>query len=287
MGTKIHPTAQVADGAEIGEDVVIGPSAVIGPHVKIGNGTRIGPLVVVDGHTSIGEENVIVGQASLGGAPQDLSYRGEPTMLKIGDRNTIREFVSINLGTVKGGGVTRIGSNNLIMACCHVAHDCDLEDNIVLSNGSGLAGHVKIGRNANLSGMCGVVHFVSVGEFSFLAGMTRQALDVPPYMIVEGHEGRVRGVNMVGLQRGGVPKPDQEALRVAHRRLFRGNTARGAVLEEMRAEEIESEYVKTLVASMTARENAVRGRAREVLRETYEVEGRELMKSMGVKGYED
>ncbi|MFT6830425.1 MAG: UDP-N-acetylglucosamine acyltransferase [Planctomycetota bacterium] len=287
MTTKIHHTAQVADGAEIGEGVIIGPSAVIGPHVKIGNGTRIGPLSVVDGHTTIGEENVIVGQASLGGAPQDLSYRGEPTRLEIGDRNTIREFVSINLGTVKGGGVTRIGSDNLIMACCHVAHDCELGDHIVLSNGSGLAGHVKIGRNANLSGMCGVVHFVTVGEFSFLAGMTRQALDVPPYMIVEGHEGRVRGVNMVGLQRGGVPKADQDALRQAHRRLFRGTTARGAVLEEMRGEEIESSYVQNLVASMTARENAVRGRAREVRREDFEVEGRALMKRMGVPGYVD
>lgn len=287
MGTKIHKTAQVADGAEIGEDVVIGPSTVIGPHVKIGNGTRIGPLVIVDGHTSIGEENIIVGQASLGGAPQDLSYRDEPTMLQIGDRNTIREFVSINLGTVKGGGITRVGSNNLIMACCHVAHDCQLEDNIVLSNGSGIAGHVRVGRNANLSGMCGVVHFVSIGEFAFLAGMTRQALDVPPYMIVEGHEGRVRGVNMIGLQRGGVPKEDQEALRDAHKRLFRGHTPIAAVLEEMRNESIASTYVQTLVEAMTARQNATRGRARELLRDKYEVEGRELMRSMGVKGYTD
>ncbi|MEL6906327.1 MAG: acyl-[acyl-carrier-protein]--UDP-N-acetylglucosamine O-acyltransferase, partial [Planctomycetota bacterium] len=164
MGQDIHHTAQIAEGAEVGDDVTIGPSAIVGPHVRIGRGTRIGPLVVVDGHTTIGEDNIIVGQASLGGPPQDLSYRGEPTMLEIGDRNTIREFVSINRGTVKGGGVTRIGSGNLIMACCHVAHDCEMEDNIVLSNSSGLAGHVKVGRNANLSGMCGIVHFVSIGE---------------------------------------------------------------------------------------------------------------------------
>ena len=285
MGTEIHPTAQVAEGAEIGEDVRIGPSAIIGPHVKIGNGTRIGPLVVVDGHTTIGEENIIVGQASLGGAPQDLSYRGEPTLLEIGDRNTIREFVSINRGTVKGGGITRIGSNNLIMACCHVAHDCELEDNIVLSNGSGIAGHVKIGRNANLSGMCGVVHFVSIGEFAFLAGMTRQALDVPPYMIVEGHEGRVRSVNFVGLERGGVPEADREALRRAHRRLYRTKSPLGAVLEEMRNEEIESPYVARLVAALTERENALRGRAREMRRESYEEVGRELMRKMDVPGF--
>ncbi|MEC8494566.1 MAG: acyl-ACP--UDP-N-acetylglucosamine O-acyltransferase, partial [Planctomycetota bacterium] len=217
MSGVIHPTAQIAEGAEIGEDVQIGPSAIIGPNVRVGARTRIGPLVVIDGHTTVGEDNVIVGQASLGGPPQDLSYRGEPTLLEIGDRNTIREFVSINRGTVKGGGVTRIGSDNLIMACCHVAHDCEMEDNIVLSNSSGLAGHVKVGRNANLSGMCGIVHFVTIGDFAFLAGMTRLARDVPPYMIVEGHEGRVRGVNTVGLTRGGVPEEDQEALKRAYR----------------------------------------------------------------------
>ncbi len=285
MGNLIHPTAQIAEGAEIGDDVTIGPSAIIGPHVKIGIGTRIGPLVVVDGHTTIGKENIIVGQASLGGAPQDLSYRGEPTFLEIGDRNTIREFVSINRGTVKGGGVTKIGSNNLIMACCHVAHDCELEDNIVLSNGSGIAGHVKIGRNANLSGMCGVVHFVSIGEFAFLAGMTRQALDVPPYMIVEGHEGRVRSVNYVGLERGGVSEAERDALRKAHRRLFRSHSPLSSILEEMRSETIESECVGRLVAALTARENATRGRAREMLRGEYEETGRSLMHRMGVDGY--
>ena len=285
MSGFIHPTAQIAEGAEIGEDVQIGPSAIIGPDVRVGARTRIGPLVVIDGHTTVGEDNVIVGQASLGGPPQDLSYRGEPTLLEIGDRNTIREFVSINRGTVKGGGVTRIGSDNLIMACCHVAHDCEMDDNIVLSNSSGLAGHVKVGRNANLSGMCGIVHFVTIGDFAFLAGMTRLARDVPPYMIVEGHEGRVRGVNTVGLTRGGVPEEDQEALKRAYRRLFRSAKPQSAALEEMRGEEHESTYVANLVKAMTDMEGAVRGRTREAQRDGFMELGRERMRSMGAPGY--
>jgi len=285
MSDRIHPTAQIAEGAEIGEDVTIGPSAIIGPNVKVGARTRIGPLVVIDGHTTLGEDNLIVGQASLGGPPQDLSYRDEPTMLEIGDRNTIREFVSINRGTVKGGGLTKIGNDNLIMACCHVAHDCELEDNIVLSNSSGLAGHVKVGRNANLSGMCGIVHFVEIGEYAFLAGMTRLARDVPPYMIIEGHEGRVRGVNVVGLARGGVSEEDQEALKRAYRRLFRGATPQSAVLEAMRAEEHSSPYVQRLVEYMTAIEGVVKGRSREALRDEYTEVGKQRMREMGVPGY--
>lgn len=285
MAQEIHKTAQVSEGAVIGDDVVIGPSAIIGPNVTVGRGTRIGPLVVVDGHTTIGEDNVIVGQASLGAAPQDLSYRGEPTMLEIGDRNTIREFVSINRGTVKGGGVTRVGSDNLIMACCHVAHDCEMEDNIVLSNSSGLAGHVKVGRNANLSGMCGIVHFVSIGEYAFLAGMTRLARDVPPYMIIEGHEGRVRGVNVVGLSRGGVSEEDQEALKRAYRRLFRAAQPQSAVLEEMRGEEHDSPYVARLVQAMSDMEGVVKGRTREAQRDAFGELGRKRMAEMGVPGY--
>ena len=287
MSQQIHPTAQIADGAELGDDVVIGPSAIVGPDVRIGDRTRIGPLVVVDGHTTIGEDNVIVGQASLGAAPQDLSYRGEPTMLEIGDRNTIREFVSINRGTVKGGGVTRVGSDNLIMACCHVAHDCELEDNIVLSNSTGLAGHVKVGRNANLSGMCGIVHFVSIGEFAFLAGMTRLARDVPPYMIIEGHEGRVRGVNAVGLARGGVEEEDQMALRGAYKRIFRGDEPQSAVLEKMRGEDHDSELVQRLVAAMSQMEGALRGRVREGQRDDFMEVGRKLMREMSVPGFEN
>ena len=176
--TDIHPSAQVAPGAELGRGVTVGPYSVIGPDVRIGDGTRIGPLVVIDGRTTIGEDNHIMGQASIGGPPQDLSYRDEPTLVRIGDRNTVREFVTINRGTVKGGGLTSIGSDNMIMACCHVAHDCELADHIVLSNGSGLAGHVKVESHANVSGMVGAVHFVTIGEYAFVGRMFANKLRV-------------------------------------------------------------------------------------------------------------
>ena len=144
MATKIHPTAVIAPGAELGDDVTIGPYAVIGSRVRIGEGTRIGPQVVIDGVTTIGRDNRILGQANVGGAPQDLSYEDEPTHLTIGDRNTIREFVTINRGTVKGGGRTTIGDDCLLMACSHVAHDCAIGNGVMLANNALLAGHVAV-----------------------------------------------------------------------------------------------------------------------------------------------
>ena len=221
MATMIHPTAVIHPGAALGVDVDIGPYTVVGPHVRIGDRTRVGPQVVIDGVTCIGEENVIVGQASLGSAPQDISYRGEATLLEIGDGNTIREFVTINRGTVKGGAITRLGNGCLLMACSHVAHDCDLEDQIILANNVMLAGHVRIGRGAILSGGTGAHHFVTIGEYAYVGGMTRVEHDVPPYMIVEGHRCRVRNVNAIGLQRAGFSEVDVESLRCAFRKLFR------------------------------------------------------------------
>jgi UDP-N-acetylglucosamine acyltransferase len=166
----------VSLGAELGDEVVVGPYAVIGPNVRVGARTQIGPLVVIDGHTTIGEDNLIVGQASIGAPPQDLSYRDEPTLTQIGDRNTIREFVSINRGTIKGGGLTSIGSDNLIMACCHVAHDCELEDKIVVSNGTGLAGHVKVCHNVNISGLTGVLTRVPLELINITSSSSRTCI---------------------------------------------------------------------------------------------------------------
>lgn len=267
--TDIHPTAQVAAGADIGPNVSVGPYAVIGPNVTIGEGTRIGPLVVIDGHTTIGEGNIIVGQASIGGPPQDLSYRDEPTLVRIGDRNTIREFVSINRGTIKGGGLTSIGSDNLIMACCHVAHDCELEDRIVLSNGTGLAGHVRVCHNANVSGMVGAVHFVTIGEFAFVGGLSRLSHDVPPYMIVDGDGGIVRNLNVVGLQRGGIEEDDIRALREAFKRLYRSGASRQSVVEEMLAERPSNPRVCRLLEHLSRTAEGLKGRYRESLRDEF------------------
>lgn len=269
MSHKIHPTAVVAPGAEIGDDVEIGPYCVVGPRVKIGDRTRIGPQVVIDGVTTIGEDNLIVGQAGLGGPPQDLSYKGEPTQLVIGNRNTIREFVTINRGTVKGGGVTQIGNDCLLMACSHVAHDCDLRDRIILANNALLAGHVFVGENANISGSSAAHHFVTIGAFAYVGGMTRMVQDVPPYMILEGHPSRVRGVNKIGLQRGGQTPEAVEELEVAFRRIYRTGNIRKHTLEELKAEFGGSRLVMNLVRALEDTEKGAKGRYRESRREEF------------------
>lgn len=266
MATKIHPTAVIAPGAEIGNDVEIGPYCVVGPRVVIGDRTRIGPQVVIDGVTRIGKDNVIMGQANLGGPPQDLSYKNEPTELEIGERNTIREFVTINRGTVKGGGRTKVGNDCLLMACCHVAHDCDLADRIIMGNNVLLAGHVKVERSANISGGAAAHHFVTIGCFCYVGGMTRMVQDVPPFIILEGHPSRVRGVNVIGMQRGGFAPEEVERLRGAFRRIWRSGNPRKRTLQELKREMQGSDALAHLVQSLENTEAGNKGRYREVLR---------------------
>ena len=191
----------------------------------------------------------------------------------IGDRNTVREFVTINRGTIKGGGVTSMGSDNLLMACSHVAHDCELEDRVILGNGALLAGHSRVERCANLSGMAGAVAFATIGAYAYVGGMTRIARDVPPYMIVEGHDARVRGVNLVGLQRNGVPEEEIENLRAAFKRIFRSGKPRRPILEEMRAEGPKSPFVRELLESMGRTEIGLKGRYRESRRKEFTAMG--------------
>jgi UDP-N-acetylglucosamine acyltransferase len=274
MVTRIHPTAVIAPGAELGSDVEIGPYTMIGSQVSIGDRTRIGPQVVVDGVTRIGADNSILGQANLGGPPQDFSYKGEPTELVVGDRNTIREFVTINRGTVKGGGITRVGNDCLLMACCHVAHDCELGDRVIMANGVLLAGHVLVGKGANVSGACAAHHFVTIGPYAYVGGMTRINVDVPPYIVYEGHPARVRGVNAVGLRRAGYEEPMIEELWHAYRRLFRSGEPRRLCLEALRRDPSTSELTHELVAAMERTELGLKGRHRESLRVEFERQGR-------------
>lgn len=269
MTNKIHSTAVIYPGAELGEDVEVGPYCVIESSVMIGDRTRIGPQVVIYGGTRIGEDNVIVGQASLGGPPQDLTYKGEPTQLTIGDRNTIREFVTINRGTVKGGGITQVGSDCLLMACCHVAHDCEIRDRVIMGNEVMLAGHVLVEEQANISGGAGSHHFITIGAFAYVGGMTRMPQDVPPYMIFEGHPGRVRKVNEIGLQRGGYSEPAIEELRAAFRRIFRSGLPRSHTLKELKNEMPDSPLVAHLIRSLENTERGTKGRYRESLREQF------------------
>ena len=274
MTTRIHDTAVIAEGAELGAEVSVGPYTVIGPCVRIGDGTRIGPQVVIDGVTTIGEDNHVLGQANIGGAPQDLTYEDEPTQVEIGNRNTIREFVTINRGTLKGGGLTRIGSDCLLMACSHVAHDCELGDHVLLANNVLLAGHVKVGDGAILNGAAAAHQFVTVGLNAYVGGLTRVIHDVPPFMILEGHPARVRKVNIIGLQRAGLSEEEIVEVRAAFRRIFRSGEPRQRVLCELEESE-PGPNVRLLIEALRRAELGHKGRHREALREEFQRLGAE------------
>ena len=278
MANQIHPTAVIDPSAELGEDVLVGPYVVINAHVHVGDRTKIGPQVVLGAFTSIGEDNSIHGQASLGGDPQDFTYGGEDTRLVIGDRNTIREFVTINRGTVKGGGITKVGSDCLLMACSHIAHDCDIGDGVILANNVLLAGHVKVGRRANISGSAAAHHFVTIGEFAYVGGLSRMVQDVPPYVILEGHPSRVRDLNKIGLRRGGLSEEEIAMLKDVFRLVFRTDKPRIQVCAELRdGPLIQSQHVAHLVESLENADKGHKGRYRELLRDEFARAGAELL----------
>jgi len=200
----IHPSAIVDSHAEIESGVEIGPFCVIGPHVKIRKGTEIMSHVRIEGHTSIGENNQIFPFTVIGAVPQDLKYNGEPTRVFIGDRNKIRESVTINLGTVQGGGETRVGNDNLLMAYVHIGHDSIVNNHCILSNGVGLAGHVVLDDYATLNGQTGVSQFVRVGKYAYVGGQSGLERDIPPFVIAHGSRPcSIKGANIVGLRRRG------------------------------------------------------------------------------------
>lgn len=199
----IHPTAIIAPGAQIDASVEIGPYAVIGQHVSIGAGTRVGPHTVIEGHTSIGRQNQIFQFASLGAAPQDKKYAGEPTRLEIGDNNTIREFCTFNVGTVQDGGLTRLGNDNWVMAYVHIAHDCIVGDHCILANNATLAGHISIGDHVFLGGLTAVHQFCTIGAHAMTAGGSIVVQDIPPYVTAAGNHAHPAGINSEGLRRRG------------------------------------------------------------------------------------
>jgi len=231
----IHPTALVHEGAQIAEGVQIGPYAVIGPHVRIGSGSVIGSHAVVDGHTTIGRGNRIFSFASVGQAPQDKKYAGEPTRLEIGDGNTIREFCTINTGTAQDEGVTRIGHDNWIMAYVHIAHDVRLGDHTVLANNATLAGHVHVGDWATIGGLTGVHQFVKIGAHAMIGFQGHVAQDVPPFMTADGHPLAVRAVNLTGLKRRGFSDDRLALVRRMHRLLYRESLTLAAAQERIAA----------------------------------------------------
>ncbi len=221
MSGSIHATAIVAPDAILGEDVEIGPYCVIGPGVEIGMRTRLGAHAAIHCHTRVGVDNVIHAFASIGDAPQDKKYRGEPTRLEIGDRNVIREFVTLNRGTTKDRGVTTIGHDNLFMSYSHVAHDCIVGDQCVLANCSTLGGHVVLGDWVIMGGFAGVHQFCKVGAHAFLANNAAVTRDVPPYVMAVGGPAKPHSINAEGLKRRGFSPQQIRNLRNAYRTLYR------------------------------------------------------------------
>jgi len=220
---NIHPTAVIDPRAQLDSSVIVEPYAVIDGPVKIGPETRIGAHTVVSGHTTLGARNTIGSFAIIGGPPQDIHYKGEPTELIIGDGNQIREYVSIHRATVKASGKTLIGNNNMIMAYCHIAHDCIIADHVIMANVATLAGHVEIGSHANLGGLVAVHQFCRIGEYAYIGGMSGIGLDVPPYVIMEGtrNQMRIASINKIGLRRSGMDKETIKNLEEAFKILFR------------------------------------------------------------------
>jgi UDP-N-acetylglucosamine acyltransferase len=216
----IHPTAVISDGASIADDVSIGPYCVIGPDVTISAGTVLHSHVVLAGKTTIGSDNKIFPFASIGHAPQDLKYHGEESEVIIGDRNTIREHVTINPGTEGGGMVTRVGNNCLMMVAAHVAHDCQISDSAILVNNATLAGHVSVGEFAIIGGLSAVHQFVRIGKHAMIGGCSGVENDVIPYGSVLGNRAHLGGLNLVGLKRRGFSRDVIHDLRNAYRLLF-------------------------------------------------------------------
>lgn len=225
-----HPTAQIHPEAQLDRSVRVGPFVVIGPHVVIGPGTRIGAHVVIDGWTRIGADNEIHAGAVIGTAPQDVRYRGEEAYVHIGDRNVIREYVTINRAH-NHMGTTVVGDDNLFMAYTHVAHNCVLGNGIIMTNYSGLAGHVEIEDFVVLGGMAGVHQFVRIGTMAMVGGAAKVIKDIPPYSIVDGQPARIYEINSIGLKRRGVKPTARTALRQAFRLLTRSGLNLSDALE--------------------------------------------------------
>ncbi len=232
---SIHPTALVDPGAQLAADVAVGPYAVIGASVQIGAGSQVGAHCVIDGCTTIGSNNKIFQFASIGAAPQDKKYAGEPTRLEIGDDNTIREFVTINTGTVQDGGVTRLGNDNWIMAYVHIAHDCRVGDHTIIANATQLGGHVHLGDWVFLGGLSGVHQFVRVGAHAMTGFQTRLSQDLPPYVTAAGNPSAATGINQEGLRRRGF-SPERIALvKSMHKALYRQGLTLAASLAEIQS----------------------------------------------------
>ena len=245
--SRIHPTAVIDRAAELADDVQVGAYSIIGAGVTIGRGTKIQSHVVIQGRTSIGQANVFFPFATVGTIPQDLKYKGEPSTLEIGSHNTIREYVSLNPGTLGGGMVTRVGDHNLLMMHCHIAHDCMIGDWNIVANGATFGGHVVIADFVIVGGLVGIHQFVKIGSGAILGAGSMVSKDVPPFCNATGDRARLHGLNIEGLRRRGFEKSKIEALRQAYRIIFQSKLRTKEAVAEVRRVVAPSAEVDELV----------------------------------------
>jgi UDP-N-acetylglucosamine acyltransferase len=260
---KVHPTAIVAEGAVLGEGTEVGPYSIIGPRVVLGARNKIASHVVIEGNTTIGQENHFFQFCSVGSAPQDLKYKGENSRLIIGDRNLVREFVTLQPGTEGGGMLTSIGSGNLFMANSHVGHDGMIGDRNVFANSAAIAGHVTVGSFVVVGGLVGVHQFVRLGDSCLLGGGAMVTQDIPPFCICQGDRARLCGVNVVSLERRGVGEEEIREIKGLYRKLF---VAGGILKEKIESlkKEVTSPHAKAMIEFVGAAERGVAGAGKEL-----------------------
>jgi UDP-N-acetylglucosamine acyltransferase len=233
---NIHPTAIISPDATLAEDVEVGPYSIIGPSVNIGKGTKIGPHAVIESHTDIGDYCHILQFTSIGATPQDLKYRGEETRVVIGNHNTIREFVTIHRATTADIGVTIMGDYNLIMAYCHIAHNCKLGDHVIMVNAANLAGHIHVEDYAIIGGLTGVHQFTRIGAHCIIGGASAVSMDIPPFVKAAGNKAKLYGLNTIGLKRRGFTDETIQALKEAYRIIFRSSLLLAKAIEKVESD---------------------------------------------------
>jgi UDP-N-acetylglucosamine acyltransferase len=264
---SIHSTAIIDPKAELAEDIEVGAYCVIGPDVTIGKGAVLHHGVIMIGKVEIGTDNTFHSYSVIGGDPQDLKFKGEDSRVVIGDNNVVREYVTVNKGTSFGGWDTSIGDNNLIMAYVHIAHDCIIGSNIIMGNATTMGGHVTIDSRAIISGLVGIHHFVTIGEYAFVGGASKVVIDLPPYMMADGHPLKVRNINQVGLERAGFAREVVTKLRNMYRLIYKEKKTVAAMAAEVsEGHDLHCDEVMNVFRFMERTEQGRFGRAKEAAR---------------------